>query len=233
VERHGTAEPDQKAARQAEVFARDMRLPESAPLVYLGRGEAQLRRPDARAGHLQWPLPTCSDRRLTTRGGPTVRDHFAHLASSNGPHEYQTLAHHTAKHLLGRAIAAALPEARVFLDTHAVDNGARPDVLVELPNGKQVAYEVQYAALTPDRWQERHDRYAQDGIRDVRLFGGPRFLRKLRSKDIGPDRRAGACTSRPAASRRSRKRCSCRPAWTIRMRCGAPPRSCSATNSGI
>lgn len=116
-----------------------MRLPDDAPLVYLAPGEAPLLRPQARAGHLQCPLPTCTDRRLTTRGGPTVRDHFAHLASPEGPHGYESLAHHTAKHLLGRAIAAAIPEAKVFIDTHAVDYGARPDVLVELPNGKQVA----------------------------------------------------------------------------------------------
>lgn len=142
--RHG---PEPAAgARQPQVFARDLRLTEDAPLTYLERGQAQALRPDAKAGHLVCPLPTCTDRQLTTRGGLTVRDHFAHRANPDGPHGYETLAHHTAKHLLGRELRRLGPDVRVYVDTHAVDNGARPDVLVDLPNGRQIAYEVQYAA---------------------------------------------------------------------------------------
>jgi hypothetical protein len=148
--------------------------------VYLDVGQAGALRADARAGHLQCPLPTCPDRRLTTRGG-AVRDHFAHMASPDGPHGNETVAHHTAKHLLGRRLREEYPDARVNVDDLAVDSGARPDVLIELPDGRRVAYEVQYAGLTPEDWQRRHERYAAENIRDVWLFGGPRYQRRPRS----------------------------------------------------
>lgn len=41
----------------------------------------------------------------------------------------------------------------------------RPDVLSALDDGTQVAYEVQFAALTADAWQARHDRYMSGGIK--------------------------------------------------------------------
>ncbi|GAA1434429.1 hypothetical protein GCM10009616_28860 [Microlunatus lacustris] len=185
-----TAEPERSAnqrrsgephgRRQPQIFARDLRLPVDAPLVYLARGTAANVRDDARAGHLRCPLPGCGDGRLTTRSGPRVRDHFVHLSRSDGPHGYETLAHHTAKHLLGRHLRQQFPNAEVWVDSVAVASGARPDVLLELPGGRQVAYEVQYAALTSQEWQSRHERYAADGIRDVWLFGGPRYQRKPR-----------------------------------------------------
>lgn len=187
VGRHGNGGAG--SARQPQVFARDLRLPDDAPLTYLERGSAEALRPDARAGHLVCPLPTCGDRRLTTRGGEAVRDHFAHRASPDGPHGYETLAHHTAKHLLGRHLRHHFPDAVVHVDDVAVDSGARPDVLLRLPNGREVAYEVQYAGLTPEHWQHRHERYAAEGLRDVWLFGGSRYQRSA-----GAD---GACAIGP------------------------------------
>lgn len=173
--RHPTAR-----RRQPQIFARDVRLPPDAPLVYLAAGAAKDLRDAARAGHLRCPLPGCEQRRLTTRGGPTVRDHFVHLNRPDGPHGYETLAHHTAKHLIGRHLRQQFPDADVDVDTEAVTSGARPDVLLVLPGGRAVAYEVQYAPLTPEHWLARHRRYAQDGIRDVWLFGGPRYQRTPR-----------------------------------------------------
>lgn len=172
--------PGSPGRRQPQVFARDVRLPDDAPLVYLDRGSAACLRGDTRADHLQCPLPTCEDPRLTTRSGPTVRDHFAHLVRTGGDHSPETLAHHTAKHLLGRHLRRAYPDAEVHVDDVAVDSGARPDVLLRLASGREIAYEVQYAALTPQRWQERHQRYAAGNIRDVWLFGGNRYQHRPR-----------------------------------------------------
>jgi hypothetical protein len=171
------------------VFARDVREPVDAPLVYLAVGQAEELRSDARAGYLQCPLPTCTDPRLTTRGG-SVRDHFAHLSSPDGPHGYETLAHHTAKHLIGRHLRLQYPSASVHVDDLALDSGARPDVLLELTDGRRVAYEVQYAALTPEKWLARHERYVEDGVRDVWMFGGPRYQRRPRYQGADPDLRA-------------------------------------------
>ncbi len=43
--------------------------------------------------------------------------------------------------------------------------------LATLPGGQQVAFEVQYAALTPQEWLTRHNSYRSQGVVDVWLFG--------------------------------------------------------------
>ncbi|MGN6242306.1 MAG: competence protein CoiA family protein [Motilibacteraceae bacterium] len=158
------------------MYARDLRLPSGAPLVRLHAGQANDLRADARAGHLVCPIDGCADPRLTTRAG-SRRDHFAHLRAEGGGHGPETLAHHTAKHLLADWLRRRHPDAQVYPDTRDVEDGQRPDVLVELSAGTQVAYEVQFAALTPQEWTRRHERYAEAGIRDVWLFGGHRYDR--------------------------------------------------------
>lgn len=167
----------------AQVFARDLRLPSDAPLVFLPRGGVNALRPDTRAGHLVCPLEDCSDRRFVARGGPRRRDHFAHKpgAAKHGP---ETIAHHTAKHMVAAWLRTLYPTAEVHPDTKEVENGQRPDVLLVLPDGTQVAYEVQFAHLTVEQWQARHHGYRSQGIRDVWLFGGPRYDHSL---EVGPD----------------------------------------------
>lgn len=161
----------------AQVFARDTATDPDAPLVFLPRGGADALRDRARAGELVCPLAGCPAPLLTVRAGSRVRDHFAHRPDTDPGHGPETVAHHTGKHLIGRALRAAYPDGRVVVDTEEVESGARPDVLLTLPDGRHVAYEIQLATLTPPEWTFRHERYAADGIRDVWLFAGPSHLR--------------------------------------------------------
>ena len=168
----------------AQVFARDRRLPPEAPLVFLERGHADDLRADARAGLLICPIGDCSDPRFVVRAG-SRRDHFAHKAGAGG-HAAETLAHHTSKHLVAAWLRQLYPDAATSVDTQEVENGQRPDVLIVLADGRKVAYEVQFAGLTQDEWNSRHDGYAGLGVHDVWLFGGTRYDRRPRGRYAGP-----------------------------------------------
>lgn len=158
----------------AQVFARDRRLGPDAPLVFLAHGQADALRDEARAGHLVCPLADCPDNRFVVHGGTERRHHFKHRHGAGG-HAPETIAHHTAKHLIARWLRSLCPDAQVYADTKEVETGQRPDVLLVLDDGTQVAYEVQFAALTAETWQARHDRYTSGGIKDVWLFGGKTY----------------------------------------------------------
>lgn len=133
-----------RLAGVAQVFARDRLLPSDAPLVFLPRGGSVAIDLDARAGHLVCPLADCPAPVLYTRGG-SRRDHFVHHRGTGG-HGRETLAHHTAKHLIARWLRERLgTQVSVVVDRDEVENGQRPDVLLTLADGQQVAYEVQYA----------------------------------------------------------------------------------------
>lgn len=165
-------------AAGAQVFARDVRLPVGAALTYLERGGADRLRADTRAGHLLCPLAECDDPRLSVRAG-SRRDHFAHRPGAGG-HGPETLAHHTAKHLVANWLSHLYPEVTLDVDSADIETGQRPDVLATFPDGYQVAYEVQFANLTRQQWQHRHDGYAAANVKDVWLFGGHRYDRDAR-----------------------------------------------------
>lgn len=157
-----------------QIFARWAAEPDR-PLFKLPVGGANDVRQDVNAGALICPIHDCSNPLLRVRG-KSRRDHFAHRALDEG-HGRETLAHHTSKHLIARRLRELYPDAQVHPDTKETEDGARPDVYVILADGTQLAYEVQFAHLTPEDWQRRHDRYAAAGIKDVWLFGGPTYLR--------------------------------------------------------
>ena len=166
----------------AQVFARDVRLGPGAPLVFLGPGQADSLRADARAGHLVCPLGDCLDNRFIVYGGTRRRHHFKHRSGA-GHHAPESIAHHTAKHLIARWLRQVYPGAQVFPDTQEVETGQRPDVLLVLEDGFRVAYEVQFASLTADTWQARRDRYATENITNVWLFGGKNYDRRALARD--------------------------------------------------
>ena len=58
-----------------------------------------------------WPATGSS----TPGGGPTVRDHFAHLASPDGLHGYEPLAHHRVLMSLERRLQDVEPVDRIAL----------------------------------------------------------------------------------------------------------------------
>jgi competence protein CoiA-like protein len=160
------------ASERAQVYARDDRLQEDAPLVYLPRGGADAVRQDARDGHLICPLPECNERRLIVRAG-TRRDHFAH-------HHAPTQAHapESVMHLQGKAMIASWLRGlfggrlKVGLEVPIGDRARVADVLAVSPtSGERMAFEVQYAAITVEEWEARHADYQSRGIVDVWLWG--------------------------------------------------------------
>lgn len=189
----GARHPDlsEFAARreQRQLYARDTRLSGDASLRFIREGEAERLRTECRAGIYICPVPGCTDPRYTTVGG-TRRDHFRHMAMTGGVHAPETYFHYTGKHIVGAWARRQYPEAAVHVDDRHVrsDSGTVqvPDVLVDFPDGRRFAFEVQYAPMTMPEWQRRHDGYASQGIVDVWLWGHePRYLR--RAKDH-PDR---------------------------------------------
>ncbi|GGB99014.1 competence protein CoiA family protein [Cellulomonas carbonis] len=177
--RPGRRHPGQSIA---QVFARDTRLAHEASLVFLPPGQAEFLREDARAGYLVCPLGDCRDNRFIVYGGTERRHHFKHRGGA-GHHSPESVAHHTAKHLIARWLRQLYPGAQIFPDTQEVETGQRPDVLLVLENGTRVAYEVQFASLTAAEWQSRRDRYATQGIKNVWLFGGRHYDRLVPARD--------------------------------------------------
>ncbi|MGO4601657.1 competence protein CoiA family protein [Terrabacter sp. 2YAF2] len=163
-----------------QIFAKWSADPDR-PLFKLPIGSADEVRQDVNAGALICPIHDCANPLLRVRG-KSRRDHFAHRALDEG-HGRETLAHHTSKHLIAQRLRELYPDAQVHPDTKETEDGARPDVYVVLDDGTQLAYEVQFAHLTPEDWQRRHDRYAAANVKDVWLFGGPTYLRTPTDRD--------------------------------------------------
>ncbi len=180
--RHSAAEVFAASGERRQLFARDTTLPWEAPLVRIEVGQALELRQRARSGQLICPIPECPDPRYTTSGG-SRRDHFVHIWIGNGSHTPESWFHYTGKRLVGDWLRETYPDARVVVDEEAVENGQVPDVLAEFPDGRRLAFEVQYAALTLDEWVRRHDGYRSQGIDDVWLLGHtPRYFRQARAE---------------------------------------------------
>ncbi|MGN6686932.1 MAG: competence protein CoiA [Actinomycetales bacterium] len=166
---------EQVAGRQ--LFARDTTAP-GLELVFLERGQADAVRPRCKTGELQCPVEDCPAPRFTTSGG-TRRDHFRHLPNTSVVHEAETLAHLTAKNLIGRWARSANPALTVEVDQVVLPNGRKPDVLITGVTGHKVAVEVQYSPLTVEEWRARHAGYVRLGITDVWLWGHvPRYCKQ-------------------------------------------------------
>jgi len=172
---------------ERQLFARDRRLLDDAPLVFIEIGAAGRLRAACADGYLVCPVPDCPDPRLITRGG-SRRDHFAHrhVVTTHAPERWY---HVCGKHLVGDWARRRYPQARVQVDHEAVDNGQVPDVLVAFPDGRRFAFEVQYAPLTIDAWRARHAGYRAHSIVDIWLFGHiPPHLRAARAQAGEPVR---------------------------------------------
>jgi hypothetical protein len=152
-----------------QLYARDVRLPDGAPLVYLPEGEADRFREDCRGGHLACPLPDCPDPRYIARGG-SRRHHFAHHGGAGG-HAPERYFHVVGKRLVADFVRERQPGAEVVVECR-VENGQVADVLARSPeSGRRYAFEIQYSPLTVEEWRARHEGYRSLGIVDVWLFG--------------------------------------------------------------
>lgn len=179
---------------QRQLHARDTRLSATSPLRFMREGEAERLRAECRAGDLICPVPGCVDPRYTTVGGMR-RDHFRHLSLAGGVHAPETYHHFMGKQIVGAWARQHYPQAVVNVDDRQVRSADGlvqvPDVLVELPDGRRFAFEIQFAALTIPEWRRRHDGYRQQGIVDVWLWGHePRYQRPSRHHagriELGP-----------------------------------------------
>ncbi len=119
------------------------------------------------------PVSGCPIPDLTTvdRSRAGRRDGYRHLAKGVD-HGAERMHHVLAKGLLARWARWAMPGATA-IEEHP-SNEAREriaDVMVRLPDGGQLALEVQYSALSVEAWRERHESYRRNDIVDVWLFG--------------------------------------------------------------
>lgn len=150
-------------------------LPENQAVEY-----RQLAKSELRCVFQNCPAPD-----LTTVHRTRGRDGFRHLANSDG-HGGPESFHHVQ----GKAVVAQWlrditvhPGTRVQVE-HGIDTQRTrvSDVALISADGQHhVAFEIQYAPITPDEWLARHRDYEAAGIVDVWLFGHTR-LRIARGK---------------------------------------------------
>ncbi|WP_141786862.1 competence protein CoiA family protein [Oryzihumus leptocrescens] len=157
------------------VYARHRADPDD--LFYLVDGTARQIRDWARE-HLECLMPECDDRRLKVVARTTRRDGFAHYVGSGG-HSREGLAHQQAKALIARWVAERWPDVTAVPERSTRSGARRADVMLTWPDGRQVAVEVQYAAMSPEDWRVRHQSYRDQGVVDVWLLGHlPPHLRR-------------------------------------------------------
>ncbi len=161
-----------------QLYAEDRR---NGRIVYMGEGQAEALREGCRSGTLICPIKSCENRALTTYGGTRKRHHFKHLVRGTAAHGPESYYHHLGKSLIGQHLQERYPDARVVVDHEALDNGQKPDVLVDFSDGRRFAFELQYSSLTVAEWRRRHRGYAEQGVVDVWIFGHlPPHLRPSR-----------------------------------------------------
>lgn len=115
-------------------------------------------------------VPTCSEPLLTVVDRKERRHGFAHL--SGGGHPGMGLAHLQSQLLIQRWVWETYPGLHVELEMATEDGSRRADVMVTSPvSGQQIAFEVQYASMTPEDWTMRHQSYQEQGIVDIWLWG--------------------------------------------------------------
>ncbi|MFC8019093.1 competence protein CoiA family protein [[Kitasatospora] papulosa] len=185
----GPRRPQAFTQDTAQVLAVDKKIKQ---LRYLpgGQGNGEMEpgvtwRGHVAQGMLLCPAPDCGLPFGRVVAGGARRHHFAHRPGE-GEHDAvtgpETLWHLSAKDVLGLWAASHpnLADWTLHLDDTPITlpNGwRRPDVLAVSPDGAQVAFEVQYSALTGTDWKTRHDFYAKAGVVDIWLFAhhGPQW----------------------------------------------------------
>jgi len=180
------------------IFAR--RRDRTPGLHFLEEGAAEAERVWTKS-ELLCPVESCPTPELTTvNGGSRRRDHFRHLVGRYS-HGAESLFHLEGKAQIAKWAAARLPDATVRMEEASnTDRERIADVMVTLADGSRIAIEIQYAAITPSAWKARHDSYAEQGIRDIWLFGHAGVqLRELTDGDVAltPTHEAVAAAGMP------------------------------------
>ena len=149
------------------IFARNT---ESGDLFLLPDGEAEKQRKFT-ALHLRCPIRECGSPRLMTVSRKHHRDGFRHFPGAGG-HGPEGVFHMQASEFIAVWLRSKYPDCRVQKEERSNSAGERrADVMITHPTGIRIAFEIQYAGLSPEKWQARHDSYKAQGIQDVWFFG--------------------------------------------------------------
>jgi len=133
--------------------------------------------------HLRCPFLDCPQPQLKAVARARRRDGFSHLP---GAHRHSPESVH---HLQGKAVVAEWLRAKFGPDAVEVEAASDTqrtriaDVMLTLPEGQRVAFEIQYAPLTVQQWIERHESYRDQGIVDVWLWGHTRLTKAVSRED--------------------------------------------------
>lgn len=156
------------AAEKCFVFAQDSR---DGSLYYLANTpvSAEVRR--ITREHLRCPIPECPNPRLTVVDcGPRKRNGFSHLGGAGG-HAGVSTEHVQAQLMLLDWVRRTRPECTAALEWRLEDGSRVADLMVQFPDGRRVAIEVQCSALPVSKWLQRHKSYGDRDVRDVWLLG--------------------------------------------------------------
>lgn len=116
-------------------------------------------------------IKDCSSPDLTTVARSRARDGFAHFRGG-GRHGAETVHHRQGKAVVERWLRRVSQDS--VIEVEAASDTQRSnvaDVMLTLPGGERVAFEVQYAGMTVAAWQQRHRSYRAQGIVDIWLWG--------------------------------------------------------------
>lgn len=170
--------------------------------VLMPDGDAELFRARAKAGEVfRCIVPHCDSPALSIVNRGDRRHGFSHRAGAGG-HAPMGVAHLWSQLLIRDWLRATYPTATVDLEVTTEDGLRRADVMFTSTSGRQAAFEIQYAALTPAAWRARHLDYVAAGITDVWLWGHlPPQFRKHRREDghiaLNPTLEAAAAAGQP------------------------------------
>ncbi|WP_430868318.1 competence protein CoiA family protein [Demequina aurantiaca] len=116
------------------------------------------------------PVPGC-EAPLTTVARTKRRDGLRHLKDSGG-HSRESLDHANGCAAIHDWLSTKYPNSTVRREEYSSPLGERrADVLITGRKNDRIAFEVQYSAITPAHWLERHESYRSQGIIDVWLWG--------------------------------------------------------------
>lgn len=159
-----------QSGEQRLIFARVLGA-DPTHLVELPQGEAGQWRERARR-ELLCPVPDCNRPQLkTVARAPLRRDGFSHQAGAGG-HSKESLFHLQGKARVAQWLRQRHPDFEVVIEQSSDRSRSRiADVMATAPSGQRYAFEVQYAALSPEAWRARDQSYLDQRIIPIWLFG--------------------------------------------------------------
>jgi hypothetical protein len=152
-----------------QVYARDVRERDDAPLRFMAPGEAVLLRGDARAGRLICPLPGCPWPALTTRGPAERRHRFVRRQAPADSGHGRAYARRVSVRLLREWLDDQ--SAGFEISEDVVIDGASVTLLVRSPDsGRRVALVYVGRRFGAEAWFDHARRLRAAGITAAWIF---------------------------------------------------------------